>query len=199
MNFMEILLIAILVFIASIIIVTILKECTVKDATLLCCNFIKEVLAGIFNFFFRAKNEIIYPSIVGYDHGVIVLTSVDKEFEKVRNNFETCYCTNAKYLDDYVFYDFSIQRKPNSYDDDTLIELIQKESEEVVAQNMRMYNCFKSASELTTIELLPNTLTVYYARTSKGIEIIAEMKKAKQLQKGMVKVEHNSSMTENWE
>lgn len=199
MNFMEILVISILVFIASIIIVTLLKECAVRDATLLCCNFIKEVLAGIFNFFFRAKNEIIYPSIVGYDHGVIVLTSVDKEFEKVRNNFETCYCTNAKYLDDYVFYDFNIQRKPNSYDDDTLTELIQKESEEVVAKNMRVYNRFESASELTTIELLPNTLTVYYARTPKGIEMITDMRKKKQLRKCMDKVEYNSSMTEKWE
>lgn len=217
MSFFEFLFSIIYFFVASVIMVMVIGKYSAKDSTLMCCEFVKDFVVVLTKWTFSlvhkffsglllifekwSSKRIEYPTIVGYENGYIVFNSVDKEFEALRANFDTCYCTYAAVSNDrnYVSYQFNIQRKPNSPEDEALELLLQKQAEETVAKTMRMYNCFKAAEPLTVVELFPSVLRVTFARTEEGIKIVDEIRQNVRRRRNVGNIRRYDSMTERWE
>lgn len=191
--------IILILFISAILITVIVKQCSVKEATIMCKDFCKEVFKALFAS--TPAPEPVYSTLVGYENGHFVPQFIDNNFAKVRNHFAVCYCVDARIIADgsCALYCFSIQRKPDcSLTDADLAPLIQKEVEEVVTQNMRLYDCYLPAEPLTAIELFPTTLRVAFARNEAGLKKIEGLKRSARKRRHTVSV-NNACMTETWE
>ncbi len=162
------------VFISSVISVMFVKKCSAKDATIVCRNFIKEIVGALFAPTPPPKQY--YPTIVGWDGNRIVPQLVDADFHSISENFLCCFCTNFGYKNDLVVYQFDILRNPTSHEDKMLEAIIQKQAEKVVTKTMRMYDFYLPPEPLTHIELFPTKLYVAFARTEDGIKILDERK-----------------------
>lgn len=192
----------VIVFILSVLGVMVVKKCSVKDAALICKSFIQEIFITLF----APTSPLVqqYPVLVGWD-GVnrIIPELVDDAFSTVRNNFSVCYCLNYDFLENgnIVRYHFDIMRKEGtSIDDDTLERLIQKQSEEILYENMRRYNFYVAPEPLTAVNLFPNALYIAFARNANGIDIIAEYKKNWRKQKMLQKTKTlHTHMVESWD
>lgn len=174
-----------------------IKNCSAKDATRILQKFFKDIASAICT---ASQPKQFYPTLVGFDGNRILPQLVDVAFATVRKNFSVCYCD----ANDYQFncnvmrYRFSIQRKPDSMDDDTLLPLIQKQCEEVLAQTMRLYDCYLPAEPLTVVELFPNFLFVAFARNEAGIKEIDAYKNKMRRRKAQAEQTTHSRMSENW-
>ena len=189
-----------IIFVFSIIGVMLIKKCSVENATIVCRDFVKEILNTLFSPTPPPKQY--YPTIAGWDGNRIIPQLVDADFRVISENFISCFCTNFAYTptSDLIMYQFDILRKPNSYDDSILEQIIQKQSEEVVTNIMRVYDFSLPAEPLTLIELFPTKLCVAFARTEDGIKMLDEKKRKMQKRKVMnnrTTYKHNS-MSETW-
>lgn len=183
MKFLEVIAIFGTGFILSIIGVMVFKKCSVKNATIICRDFTKDILGGLFE---PAPPPIIYyPTIVGWDGTRIIPELVDSEFEAVCRNFACCFCTKFSLTNDLVMYQFDIIRSPNSYDDKVLSGIIQKQAEKVVTKTMRIYDCYLPPEPISLIELFDTRLCVAFARTEAGIKILDDRKHKIQKRKVM--------------
>lgn len=119
-----------------------IKQCSAKDAAITFKKFLGDVTGELFAPTPPPKQ--LYPTCVGFDGNRVLPQLVDDAFSTVRANFVVCYCDRNNYHVDsnVMLYRFSIQRKPDSIDDDTLLPLIQKQCEEVLAKTMRLYDCY---------------------------------------------------------
>lgn len=145
--------------------------------------------------------EQLYPVLVGYDGYRILPQLVDAEFAAVRENFASCYCTKITLKEDntIIIYHFDIMRKPDGLDDDMLEQLIQKQSEEIVINTMRTYDCYLPVEPLTLVELLPHTLNVAFARNKAGIELLDRLKRKMRKRKALAARPENHTMKEKWD
>lgn len=118
-----------------------------------------------------------YPIHIGFDGTCILPQIVDKELEKIEKSFDSCYCQRYSILDNQIQYLFPVLI-PRSAQDDIghFKSLVQKQAEEGLVSHMRKYNCQLPAEPLTAIQLLTDSLIVYYARNEKGMYEIAEIK-----------------------
>lgn len=200
MKIIYIFFIILLLFISAILITMLIKQCSVKEATIMCKDFCKEVFTALFAS--PPAPEPVYPTLVGYENGHFVPQFIDESFSKVCSNFAVCYCVDARIIADgsCVFYCFSIQRKPDcSLTDTDLAPLIQKEVEEVVTQNMRLFDCYLPAEPLTATELFPTILKVAFARNEAGLKKIEGLKRSARKRRYTTVSANNTSMTEAWE
>lgn len=198
MNWFEIIALLGTMFIFSIIGVMFFKKCSTKDATIICRDFVKDILRTIFAPTPPPKQY--YPTIAGWDGNRIIPQLVDADFRTISEIFTSCFCTNFAYTPtgDLIMYQFDILRKPNSYDDSVLEQIIQKQSEEVVTNIMRVYDFSLPAEPLTLIELFPTKLCVAFARTEDGIKMLDEKKRKMQKRKVMNNRTTHNSMSETW-
>lgn len=197
-QFIKILVSICIAFVFSVIGVMLIKKCSVKDATIVCRDFIKEVLRALFAPTPPPKQY--YPTIAGWDGNRIVPKLVDADFHAVCKNFISCFCTYCGFLesDDLVIYKFDILRKPDSYEDEILENIIQKQSEEVVTNTMRMYDFYLPPEPLSLAELFSTQLYVAFARTEEGIKKLDERKRRIQKRKATVNHTTQDSLTESW-
>lgn len=198
MNLIIFVLTVFILFFAVVLGIVLIKHYSVKDATIMCKDFCKEVFKTLFAS--TPAPEPVYPTLVGYAEGHFVLQFVDESFSKVRGNFSTCYCVKAQIAANgsYVYYHFAIQRKPDSLDDDALLLLIQKEAEEALAMTMRMYDCYIPAEPLTVVGLFPHSLDIVFARNETGVKAVENMKHSIRKRKHVNSTIDNTSMTEKW-
>ncbi|WP_075721086.1 hypothetical protein [Roseburia sp. 499] len=173
------------------------KNCSAKDATRILRKFFKDVASAICT---ASQPNQFYPTCVGFDGNRVLPQLVDDAFTTVRENFAVCYCdANNFHVDSNVMqYRFSIQRKPDSMDDETLLPLIQKQCEEVLAKTMRLYDCYLPPEPLTVVELFPNFLCVAFARNEEGIKEIDKYKCKIRRRKILEKQTAHTQMSENW-
>lgn len=193
-----ILLFFVTVFTLAVLCVTLFKHCSAKDAAILCRDFLAETFCAVFS---EETQPVFYPTIVGWDGYHILPQLVDTEFCEVRKNFTVCFCTRAKISSDWslVCYEFSIQRKPDTLDDQTLSQIIQKQAEETVAITMRLYDCYLPTEPLTVIELTPSVLRVAFARNESGVRQISDYKrKLHRRSMAASRSEAHSAMSESW-
>lgn len=178
--------------------VMLFKKCSVKEATIFCREFVKEVFRALFAPTPLPKQY--YPTIVGWDGFRIVPNLVDSEFHIVRENFISCFCTycGLRENEDLVLYQFDILRKPDSYEDEILEKIIQKQSEEIVTNTMRMYDFYLPSEPLTLAELFPTRLCVVFARTEDGIKKLDEEKQRMRKRKSLTSSSKKDAMTETW-
>lgn len=189
---------------ASVLTVTLYKNCSVRDATIICrdCvkNFFGELLAALLED--APVPERLYPVLVGWDGFRILPQLVDSEFSAVRENFASCYCIGITLPGDntLVIYKFDIMRRPGStLDDGMLQQLIQKQSEEILANTMRVYDCYIPAEPLTHTEVFPHALYVAFARNNAGIELLNRRKLKTQRRKALAERPERPPMRERWE
>lgn len=148
------------------------------------------------------RGIIYFPVFVGYNGNAFDFYMVNDIFKNITSHFSTCYCSDVKVANDrmLVAYIFDIQRQYNELTDDLLEQLIQKESEEILAYFMAQYDCYISAGALTHVELRGNKLWIFYAVNSLGAEKIAERKKKiYHLRMQAQKCEEQGVFTANWE
>ena len=201
--FFKLFLILIAIFTLGVLIVKFCKSCSVKQATAICKdsvkNFFRELLAALFED--APVQERFYPVLVGWDGCRVLPQLVDSEFSTIREDFASCYCTNIVLTEDnaFVIYQFSIMRKPGGLDDDTLGQLVQKQAEEILANTMRFYDCYIPAEPLTLTELFPHVLNVAFARNDAGIKVLDEQKRKMQKLKALSERPGNPPMREKWE
>lgn len=173
-----IVIILIIAIVSGIYLITLVKKCSPAEAT----QIVKRFLLEIGKEFLRevpARNpNPAYPVWVGYDGNRIIPAIVDKEFQKVSDNFLVCYCFRIAIAPDgnTIRYYFSILRKPDSADDDLLQTLLQKEVEEILTRTLLMYDCFLPAEVLTAVELQGTRLNVTFAQTPSGIQQLDALK-----------------------
>lgn len=190
-------------FAISVLSVKFCKNCSVRDATIICKdsvkNFFGELLTALFED--APVQERFYPVLVGWDGYRVLPQLVDSEFSTVREDFASCYCTNIVLTKDnaFVIYQFSIMRKPGGLDDDVLGQLVQKQAEEILANTMRLYDCYIPAESLTLTEVFPNILYVAFARNGEGVKILDEQKRKMQKRKALSQHQGNPTMREKWE
>lgn len=200
MTYIEIIIIMLILFISAILITVLVKQCSVKEATILCRDFIKDIFKALCAP--TPPPEVIYPTLVGYENGHFVPQFIDESFSKVCSNFAVCYCVGAEITADgsCALYTFSIQRKLDcSLGDADLAPLIQKEAEEVLTKTMRLYDCYLPAEPLTVIDLSPTTLRVAFARSEAGLKAIEGMKHSARKRRHISTTPDNKgSMTEKW-
>lgn len=196
---MRLLFLAILLFSAGVGVTAVIKDCTIKEATLKCKNFCKEIINALFQP--TPVPEVFYPVDVGFDGNRIVPQLVDDEFSKISENFASCYCIKGIVIPDgsLVQYAFSIMRKQDSMDDEYLEKLIQKQTEEVVAHTMRRYDFYLPTEPLTYVELQEHRLLVAFARNDAGIKKLDNKKRAVRRRKIEAAHTSHSNLTENWE
>lgn len=188
MIWLEIFLIVCIIFVFAILGIMFIKKCSAKNATSICRDFVNEILGALFAPTPPPKQY--FPTIIGWDGNRILPQLVDAEFHSVSENFSACFCTNFGFQnDDLVMYQFDILRKPNIYEDKVLEEIIQKQTEKIVAKTMHIYDFYLPPEPLTHIELFPTKLYVAVARTEDGIKILDNRKL--QRQKRKVKLTRN--------
>lgn len=197
-----------LFFIASICIVVILgimvsalilvvgKKKSVEEAVCICKDFIKKFFTELLSSGQAETN--IYPTIVGYDGNRVIPAFVDQEFQAVRANFVSCYCSTFSLTPNSIKYRFNIQRKPDSLPDEILEPLIQKQAEEILAKTMRMYDCYLPTEPLTVVELRPEALFVAFAHNEEGIKQLDRLKQNIRRRKYSAGQQNHGSMTEEW-
>ena len=192
---MEILLAFSLLFVAGVLSVSIVKNRSVEEATRTCKRFIADMLKG---FLTQPVIPQYYPVMVGHDGFRIVAQLVDNAFKKVSLNFAVCFYTMNQLVhnDTVILYRFSIKRKLDSLDDKSLLDLLQKQSEEVLTKYMYDFDCHLSAEMLTAVYLMDNDLYVAYARTEEGISRIDSLKKLAREKYITEKVESNEFTTD---
>ncbi len=190
-------------FAISVLSVKFCKNCSVKDAAIICKNsvihFWKELLTALLEP--APAQEPSYPVMVGWDGCRIQPQFVDSEFSAVRADFASCYCTNITLSEDgtLAVYRFDIMRKLGGLDDDVLGQLVQKQTEEILANTMRCYDCYLPAEPLTLTEIFPHVLYVAFARNEAGIKTLDEQKRKMQKRKALTEHPGNAPMRENWE
>lgn len=190
-------------FAISVLSVKFCKGCSVKDATIICKNCVKNFLGELLTTLLEpvpAPTQL-YPVLVGWDGCRIQPQFVDAEFSTVRANFASCYCINAFLSNDgnLVIYKFDIMHKPGGLDNDVLGQLVQKQTEEILANTMRCYDCYLPAEPLTLTEVFPHSLNVAFARNDAGIKILDEQKRKMQKRKSLSQRPENPPMREKWE
>lgn len=192
-----------IIFVISVLSVKFCKNCSVKDATIICKNCVKNFLGELLTTLLEPvpAPPQLYPVLVGWDGYRIQPQFVDTEFSAVRANFASCYCTNITLSEDgaLVVYRFDIMRKPGGLDDDVLGQLVQKQTEEVLANTMRCYDCYIPAEPLTLTEVFPHSLNVAFARNDAGIKILDKQKRKMQKRKSLSQRPENPPMREKWE
>lgn len=190
-------------FAISVLSVKFCKNCSVRDATIICKNCVKGFLKELLTTLFEPVpvQEQFYPVLVGWDGCRVLPQLADSEFSTVRENFASCYCTNIILPEDstLVIYKFDAMRKPGGLDDDMLGQLVQKQTEEVLANTMRRYDCYLPAEPLTLTEVFPHVLYVAFARNDAGIKILDEQKRKMQKRKALSERPGNPTMREKWE
>lgn len=198
MEWLKLLISVSIVFVFSVIGVMLIKKCSIKNATIVCREFVKEILGALFAP--TPKPKQYYPTIAGWDGNRIVPKLVDADFHSVCENFISCFCTYCGFLEseDVVIYQFDILRKPDSHEDEILEKIIQKQSEEVVTNTMRIYDFYLPPEPLTLIELFSTKLCVAFARSEEGIKKLDEEKRKIQRRKVMANHTNQGSMTETW-
>lgn len=131
-----------------------------------------------------------YPVHVGYDSMNILPQIVDKELEKMRKSFDSCYCQNYSVLKNRIQYLFPVLFPKSAQDDmEHFKNLIQKQAEEGLVSHMRKFDCQLPAEPLTVIQLLSDSLIISYARNEEGIREIAETKRKRRSLEHMQKPE----------
>lgn len=191
------------VFAISVLSVKSCKNCSVKDATIICKNSVRNFLGELLTALLEpvpAPTQL-YPVLVGWDGCRVQPQFVDAEFSAVRANFASCYCTGITLSEDgtLAVYRFDIMRKPGGLDDDVLGQLVQKQTEEVLANTMRCYDCYIPAEPLTLTEVFPHSLNVAFARNDAGIKILDGQKRKMQKRKALSQHQGNPTMREKWE
>ena len=200
MNFWEFVLLIILIFITVVIVMCIIKKYSVKEATVICKNFIKEVFLNLFK---PDEFPVVYPSIVGAFNGHIVASYVEEAFK----DFSSCFL--SFYYDTYGFtknnnciiYKFIIQKKDDDISDTYLKSLLQKQAEEVLSHWLHSFDVYADVESMTAIRLRDNELLVAYARTQEGILILANEKEKLRKQDYVSRYKANdkpASFTEDW-
>lgn len=171
------------------------KGCSLKNAVIICRDSTKDFISALFE-----PTPQYFPTVVGWDGIRILLKLVDSEFSIVRQNFSSCFCTWAGISNDtnLVCYRFEIQRKPNSLDDEILLEILQKQTEEVLSHTLREYECYMPTEPLTLAEIYPHVFYVAFARTEEGIRILDERKRKLKRRNLITNHVSNNSMTEEW-
>ncbi|MCI9143073.1 MAG: hypothetical protein HFH87_10680 [Lachnospiraceae bacterium] len=192
------------VFVTSVLIVQFCKGCSVKDATIICKNCVRNFLGELLTALLEPAPALpqFYPVLVGWDGCRVQTQFVDAEFSAVRANFASCYCTRVNYDESSscVTYVFDVMRKPGStLDDNILRQLIQKQSEEILANTMRTYDCYIPAEPLTEVFLFRNMLSITFARNTAGVELLDKRKQKMQKRKALSQRPENTPMRENWE
>ncbi len=175
-NLFRILLAIFILFIGFVLCVILAKQCSAKEATVICKNFLKEVFSTLLGN--EPQNVIRFPVYVGWDGNRINLQLVNDSFKKVEEHFNVCYCTRTAELfqGNCISYVFEIQRKINTPEDEELELLIQKESEEILAKVMMCNEFFYPAELLTVVEIHQNILIITFATCPAGIEQIEKRK-----------------------
>lgn len=198
MDILKIIIIVSIAFIVSVLLVMCIKNCSVKEATIICRDCIKDILISIFAPTPPPKQY--YPTVVAWNGSRIDLKLVDAAFNSVRDNFASCFCTQCGFSEsqDIVTYHFELIRKPNSLEDNVLQELIQKQSEEVVTNTMHTYDCYLAAEPITYVRLSACALDVIFARTADGVKMLDELKQKEQRRKVLETPSVHDAMTETW-
>ncbi len=193
----------IVLFTMGVLIVKFCKGCSIREATVICRDSVKNFLGELLTTLLEPvpAPPQLYPVLVGWDGYRIQPQFVDAEFSAVRADFASCYCTNAVLSKDnaLVVYRFDIMRKPGGLDDDVLGELVQKQTEEVLANTMRLYDCYVPAEPLTLTEVFPHSLNVAFARNEAGIKILDAQKRKMRRRKALTERPGNATMRKNWE
>lgn len=199
MNFLSFILVIVVLFISAVVMVALLKKCSVKEATIICKQYIGQILEALSQ---TSSEPITYPTFVGWVDGRVIAQSVNEEFAKLRANFSVCFFDICKYFaeNNCIAYRFKIKRKIDSLSDEDLQDLLQKQAEEVVTQNMQMYDFYLNPEPLTVIDLRQNDLIIAYAVTPDGVNQIDSIKRqirTRQFHKAM-KPASKDSLTEEW-
>lgn len=174
-------------------------NCSILYLLSCCVEFVVSVIR-----FFCTKTEkpVDYPVHIGWDGNRIDLRIVNKEFDKLIDNFIVCYCSRYSYIYDRtcIAYSFEIQRKIDSFEDDILISIIQKQAEEVVAKIMYENDCTQSAESLTAVELEENRLIIAYALNPSGMKKLEDYKYNTYIKRmeSTKKIQQNN-FVEDWE
>lgn len=202
MFFLYIIFLMLIPFIVGILVATLImvlgKKKSIEEAVFICKNFIKRVFIELFSSE-QTSISVVYPTIVGFDGNRVIPALVDQEFQTVRANFASCYCSAFSLNPNNIQYRFNIQRKPDSPTDEVLEQLIQKQSEEILARTMRMYDCYFPTEPLTVTELRPEALFVAFARNEEGIKQLDRMKQNIRRRKHSASRQpDHGSMTEDW-
>lgn len=202
MKFLSLILLMLILFTLGILVATLImvvcKKKSVEEAVSICKDFIQRVFTELFSSE-QTSNSVVYPTIVGFDGNRVILALVDQEFKTVRANFASCYCSTFSLSPNIIQYRFNIQRKPDSLPDEVLELLIQKQSEEILARTMRMYDCYLPTEPLTVTEIRPEALFVAFARNEDGIKRLDLLKQNIRRRKYSANCQpDHGSMTEDW-
>lgn len=182
-----------------VILIALVQGCSVEEATQTFKKIIRDYLLALIK---RKSEPTRYPTIVGCLDNRIIAQSVNEAFEKLRSNFSVCYFDVYSFFEENncIAYRFRIRRKIDSLSDEDLQDLLQKQAEEVVAQNMQMYDCYLNPEPLTVVDLKKDFFIIACAVTSNGISKIDSIKaniRKRQFHNAM-KPESNDSFTEEW-
>lgn len=177
MTVMEVIFCCIAIYIIAVFCVVVFKKCSVKDATIICRDFVLDIVKYLFAP--TPQPEVSYPLCIGSDGYQIVPDLVDGEFNEIEKNFDVCYCDGFGLSKDgsYMQYRFPIQRKKDAFPDKELQMLVQKKTERIAVKYLQQAGINISAEAVTLVELQANFLYVVFALNQTGIENIANRKK----------------------
>lgn len=174
-NVSLVLILLFLLLIITIFLTSACRNCSAKEATQICMDFLKDILSTLFENSTPPVKKY-YPVIIGWNGHNIQSSTVDNQFKDICNEFNTCFCTNAIFNDDIIKYTFDIYRKANAPADVDFIPLLQKKTEQILFRHLQMNECFMIQESLVHIELDSTHLFIYFARTDIGITMLNERK-----------------------